>query len=283
MTSRTLLLAALPLLLLPEPDLPAATAAPADSEAATLAFREDWAGARKQAQRESRGMVVEFETAWCPFCRAMERVTFKDPTVIEAARDLVLVKVDADSQKALAKRFEVGDGFPLFVFLDRDQEELFRLEGYHPPDSFRRALASVSDEDSELASAVRAARSNPSDARAQVAVGDGLYLVGAVGEASEAYRRALDIGLEGEARERAASRRAEHCREQGLWSEAEQLYRSLLEERGASERAPFWGLGLVKTYVGWGRTDKARQEAGRLAQQWPEHPAVTSAQALVAD
>lgn len=247
-----------------------------------LEFNTDYPGAVKQAKAQGKAMVVEFETAWCPFCRAMENVTFKDDDVIEAAKDLVLAKVDADTQKVLAKKFKTGDGFPLFVFLDRNQQELFRLDGYHPPDSFKLALKAAANENSPLTTAVRAAQSSPKDAGAQLALGDGLYQVGAIAAAAEAYGAAIKLGIkEGAAEERAVSRRAEHCRDMGEWSEAADLYKGLLKDHAVSERAPFYRLGLVKTYVGWGRDDLAASEVASLEKAHPDHPATRTARTLI--
>jgi thioredoxin-related protein len=255
-----------------------ASSAPA---AEGLVFQADYAKAAKEAKKAGKGMVVEFETAWCPFCRAMEKKTFPDKAVREAASKLVLAKVDADTQTMLAKKFRVGEEFPLFVFLTPEGDELFRFAGYQPPTSFARALQSVADPDSELQKARRAAEEKPKDAAAQLALGDSLYEVGAVGQAADAYEIALKGGLEGDALERAGSRRAEHLRDAEKWSDAAALYLDLLKQRPGSERAPFYRLGLVETYIGWGRDSKAEAEAKRLAETHPDHPATARAASLL--
>jgi thioredoxin-related protein len=251
------------------------------SEGKELVFRADYPAAEKQAKKENKAMVVEFETAWCPFCRAMERLTFKDPEVLKAAQDLILAKVDADTQTVLARKFRVGEAFPLFVFLDRQQKELFRLEGYHPPDSFKLALQAVADENSPLSKAKRAALAKPKDPALQLQLGDALYKVGAVAEAAKAYGVTLDKGIEGAEAERAASRRAEHCREAGEWSDAASLYRRLLDEHPDSERNPFYSLALIQTYLGWGKEKQAQQAFEAMKKQHPEHAATKNAADLV--
>jgi thioredoxin-related protein len=253
------------------------------SAAEELVFRDDYASAKKQAESQGKAMVVEFETAWCPFCRAMERTTFKDPEVLKEGDKVVLVKVDADTQKVLARRFRVGDNFPLFVFVDRQGEELFRLEGYHPASSFRLALAALADEESKLVKARRRAAEGNGKGSAQVELGDAYYEVGAKAEAAEAYRQAMEGDLEAGPHQRAASRRAEYLREKEEWREAEKLYIMLLERYPDSERAPFYRLGLVNTYLGWGRDGRAEEEAKRLAADNPGHPATESAAKLVAE
>jgi len=260
--------------------VPEALAAEA-AEGKELVFRSDYPAAEKLAKRENKAMVVEFETAWCPFCRAMERLTFKDPDVLKAAQSLVLAKVDADTQTVLARKFRVGEAFPLFVFLDRQQKELFRLEGYHPPDSFKLALQAVADENSPLSKAKRAALASPKDPDLQLQLGDALYMVGAVGEAAKAYGVTLEKGLEGGDAERAASRRAEHCREVAMWSDAESLYMRLLEEHPDSERNPFYSLGLIQTYIGWGKEKQARRAFDALEKQHPGHAATKGGAALI--
>jgi len=260
----------------------AASAAAATAAAGgSLTFQADYAKASAEAKAAGKGMVVEFVTSWCPFCRAMEKITFQDPKVVEAASKLVLATVDADTQKVLAKKFRTTDAFPLFVFLDREGNEVFRVEGYQPPDSFVRALASLADPESPLAKARRASAAAPKDAAATAGLGDALYEVGAGGEAAEAYRRALEAGLAGEPAERAESRRAEYCRSKEQWAEAEALYQRLLGEFPSSERNPYYHLGLVETYAGWGKDDKARAEAARLKSEHPGHGACARADDIV--
>jgi tetratricopeptide (TPR) repeat protein len=203
--------------------------------------------------------------------------------VLKEGDKLVLVKVDADTQKVLARRFRVGDNFPLFVFVDRKGEELFRLEGYHPASSFRLALASLTDEESKLVKARRKAAEGNGKSAAQVELGDAYYEVGAKAEAAEAYHRAMEGNLEAEPHQRAASRRAEFFREKEEWREAEKLYTMLLEGYADSERAPYYRLGLVNTYLGWGRDEKAEGEAKRLAADHPGHPATVQAEKLIAE
>ena len=66
-----------------------------------------------------------------------------------------------------------------------------------------------------------------------------------------------------------------------MYSDAESLYRQLLSSHTASERAPFYRLGLIQTYLAWGKDKEAEETLASLANDYPDHPATKSAKAMV--
>ena len=63
-----------------------------------------------------------------------------DSAVIDYfANEMVLVKVDAEADTALAKSFNIS-GYPTLVLTDKDGEEIDRIVGYLPPDEFIQKL-----------------------------------------------------------------------------------------------------------------------------------------------
>ncbi len=71
-----------------------------------------------QAKSENKPLFLYFHADWCGYCKKMEKETFRDRSV-KACLDagFVSIKVDFDTQKALAKKLGVR-GLPTIFILD---------------------------------------------------------------------------------------------------------------------------------------------------------------------
>jgi protein disulfide-isomerase len=138
------------------PDMSRDDAPPAHG--ADAVWREDFAGALKQAQADKKNVLLDFTGSdWCPWCIKFDQdVLSTSKFGGYAAQKLELVKVDfprhsplPDAQRqandALAKQFGV-DGFPTYVLLSPAGKELGRQVGYlnGGPDAFVAELEKFS-------------------------------------------------------------------------------------------------------------------------------------------
>lgn len=75
-----------------------------------------------RAKAEQKPVLLVFYTTWCPHCTRYSRV-FTDPKLVQAAKDFVMVRLDADQERALSQRFAVDGGYvPRTYFLRPDGE-----------------------------------------------------------------------------------------------------------------------------------------------------------------
>ena len=89
-----------------------------------------------------RAVLMDFSADWCVPCHELERFTFTDRRVIDAATEFERFKVDLtryDSPESERLRREYGiTGVPTIVFLTPRGEEVLdaRVEGFLPPEPF---------------------------------------------------------------------------------------------------------------------------------------------------
>jgi thioredoxin-like negative regulator of GroEL len=73
-----------------------------------------------QARAQDKPVLLVVRADWCPHCRNYEGV-FKDPAVVEAAKNFVAVRVDEDREPEVAARFRLDGAYvPRTYFLAPD-------------------------------------------------------------------------------------------------------------------------------------------------------------------
>ncbi len=93
---------------------------------AELTFEE----ALTKAQTENRDIFIYFWTEWCAPCRQLDSIVFADSAVATLINEYVPLKLDAEAGQGadLNARYEIG-GYPTFLFLNAEGEELGRVTG----------------------------------------------------------------------------------------------------------------------------------------------------------
>ena len=80
--------------------------------------------------------VLKFGAVWCPGCVVMKPMWEK----IEGEMpELETEFFDADQNKEIVEKYKVKD-LPSFIFLDKNGEEILRLQGMLSEDKVREAI-----------------------------------------------------------------------------------------------------------------------------------------------
>jgi thiol:disulfide interchange protein DsbD len=112
----------------------------------SVAFHAYDAKQLRSALDSGRPVLMDFSADWCVPCHELERFTFTDRRVIDAAAGFERFKVDLtryDSPESERLRREYGiTGVPTIVFLTPRGEEVLdaRVEGFLPPEPFLQRM-----------------------------------------------------------------------------------------------------------------------------------------------
>jgi len=99
------------------------------------------------ASRSGRVAIIDFSAEWCVPCHELDRFTFTDRRVIDAARAFAtfkadLTRYDTPESESLRKQYQIT-GVPTVVFITPDGREVreSRVEGFLAPEKFLERMA----------------------------------------------------------------------------------------------------------------------------------------------
>jgi len=92
-------------------------------------FGHDFEAAVKQSQKENKKLLIDFEATWCGPCKTMDELVYTAQAVVDAAKNIIPVKVDGDIHRDLTKKYNVT-AYPTMILLDSKGKELNRAVGY---------------------------------------------------------------------------------------------------------------------------------------------------------
>ncbi|WP_309713207.1 thioredoxin family protein [Armatimonas sp.] len=101
----------------------------APKAATPVAFLHNFEEAAALAKKTGKRLFVDFETTWCGPCKSMDSLVYSQLAVVEAAQNVVRVKVDGDLRRDLTKKLSVA-AYPTMILLDSSGKELRRAVGY---------------------------------------------------------------------------------------------------------------------------------------------------------
>lgn len=81
---------------------------------------QSWEEGKKTAAAEKKPICLIFFTSWCPHCAHYSAV-FQDPAVVRKTESFVMVRADADKERALGEQFKPdGSYIPRTFFLSSE-------------------------------------------------------------------------------------------------------------------------------------------------------------------
>ena len=242
--------------------------------AVEVRFAASMEAARAEARRDAHPIVVALHTAWCGWCRRLEREAFHDPAIAaRSRRDLVFVKLDAEDRgegSAIASKYNVRS-FPTVLVLAADGAEFGRIRGYRPPAGILAELDRIAARQVEMAALLERERKTPADPETLFAVASAFESAHDDEQAFPRYVALLKLGAE-----------ARRFRERVLWSMAQlqsrrgdrnhaiEALRTIVEEFPLTPRAEDSLFELGRIHHTLGDVDVAIQSFETLLERFPE-------------
>jgi thiol:disulfide interchange protein DsbD len=128
----------------PAPSTPAPRRA-----AGPIAWETSEPAARDRARRARLPLLVWLEATWAAPALEMERKTWTDPRVQDAARPFVALRLDLSAAEGDAERYAERykvDGVPSTILFDAQGRRVATLYGYQDPETIVAALARAAGE-----------------------------------------------------------------------------------------------------------------------------------------
>jgi uncharacterized protein YyaL (SSP411 family) len=106
---------------------------------------QPWSGVAFAAAREQhKPVLLSIATAWCHWCREMDRTSYADPEIAAIVNDrFIPIRVDADDRPDISERYSLG-GWPTTAFLT-PAGEILAGGTFVPIERMRAVLTQVSE------------------------------------------------------------------------------------------------------------------------------------------
>lgn len=87
----------------------------------------------RESTRTGKPVIMVFHATWCPNCKRYREV-FKDPAIVTASRDFVMILIDADKDKVANGAFAPDGAYvPRTLFLNAEGDVQSEIRGRTDP------------------------------------------------------------------------------------------------------------------------------------------------------
>ncbi len=103
----------------------------------------DLSSALNQAHADNKKVMVVFNKQDCKYCDMFKKDVLSNGNVVsEINKDYILVFVDINEHPDIASKYKIF-GTPTTLFLNSDQKEIHRTEGYVDANEFLKELKAI--------------------------------------------------------------------------------------------------------------------------------------------
>ena len=108
-------------------------------KAGAVSWQSDLDSALKSAKNSGQLIMIDFYTDWCHWCKKLDSDTYSSGKVNDFARKFICVKIDADKNPALTRKYGVS-GYPTVIFLASNGDSIGKIIGYRGPEEFAKSM-----------------------------------------------------------------------------------------------------------------------------------------------
>lgn len=233
--------------------------------------------ALQTARRLAKPVMIGFWAEWCPWCRALDETTYRDPHVAELAKDFIAVKVNIEGsldEARVAADYGV-ETVPTIGFVSPAGRLFARRDKFESAEVFAATLESVRAAAVDVMAWEQALARDADDAAALARLGGYLFEHDNLKDSRELLRRArgLDGARPAPERKQTRVRLGSLYRRDGKPDDSERVLKEALALQPADPGAEALALfELGETYRSRGRVEQAGaawRESLRLSPQGP--------------
>lgn len=157
-----------------------------------ITFETDFDQAKARATETNEPMIIDFYTSWCKWCDSLDANTYTDPLVVGMSVDDIFVKINAEEDTALAKKYGVT-AYPTIVLTKPDGQEIDRIWGYLPPTDFYNQIQLYLQGKETLEDYLARLKDEPDNLEYLSMIGEKYASRGRFAEALSYYKRILPL------------------------------------------------------------------------------------------
>lgn len=156
-------------------------------------WSKDYDGARADARRQDRLILLHFTLEGRPVCKTMDEETFAKEEVAKALSErFIAVRVDIESNPKLFEATVGGRGGLSSCVVDADGDVVSSRNGYAGPEDFVRFLEKAKAGYGRIKAARQALSGRPKSPEGLLALGEAYRDCDSLRRAEDCYRRALE-------------------------------------------------------------------------------------------
>lgn len=104
-------------------------------KSSSIKFIYSFPKALELSNKKNKPILINFYTDWCHWCKKLEVETFNDSTVKKVLTKFILLKINGDENFELTSKYLIT-GYPTVLFLDKEGNELSRVDGFLEANDF---------------------------------------------------------------------------------------------------------------------------------------------------
>ena len=245
-------------------------------ETPSLKWEKSFEEAIKKAKAGAKPVLIDFWAEWCGWCHRLDQTTYVDPRVVKLGEAFVAVKVDTEGsakQAAVAERYDVAQ-LPTILFVSPQGRVILRVNGFQGPGQFPATMEKARETGVKVIAWEAAIDKDSEDAHALMKLGMHLFEQEFYAESRELLSRAARHDGKSPVPDRKKARMLIGIIQtyDKKYAEAEDALKQALALKPPDEIEPRLLFVLGRTYLNWGKQDKARLVMEQLLADYPGSP-----------